>query len=138
MAEKKEVPAIGVQKQEVAPASTVLYNRAIAYMMQHYMDPALNRFTIADALQCSVRQLSKAFEGRSETLKSSLLLLRLHKGRALLRRYPKRPVADIARQLHFYDTKHFVRQYKKCFGHSPAAERREKVKSSLPSELENS
>lgn len=111
------------KKQEKEHALAVLYNKTIAYVMEHYMDADLNRFTISTALQCSTRQLSRAFEGRPATLKSSILLIRLHKGRELIRKNPKWPVAKVARRLHFYDAKHFTRQYKKHFNRLPLEDR---------------
>lgn len=103
---------------------TTLYNEAIAYVQEHYMEADLNRFTISTALQCSTRQLSRAFEGRSVTLKSLILLIRLYEGRELLRKNPKLSVGKVARRLHFYDDKHFTRHYKKLFHRSPRADSR--------------
>jgi len=106
-------------------AAMLLYHKAITYIQKNYLRADLNRITIADALCCSTRNLSRVFEGRSATLNSSITLIRLHKARELLRRESDLSIDHIAAQLHFSSAKHFATQYKKCFHHSPREERKD-------------
>ncbi len=109
------------EKEETA---MLLYHKAITYIQKNYLDSDLNRITISDALCCSTRNLSRAFEGRSMTLNSTITLIRLHKARELLRRQPDLAIDHVAAQLHFTNAKHFATQYKKYFHHSPREERK--------------
>ena len=104
--------------------SSSVYNRAVIYLQQHYMDARLNRLTVAAALNCSPRQLSRAFEGRSHTLTSAIRLIRLHKGRELLLRKKNWSIKKVAETLHFRNAKHFSTRYKQQFGRTPSEERR--------------
>ncbi len=101
-----------------------LYDRAISHIRQHFMDERIDRITIAVALGCSTRQLSRAFEGRSLTFNAALRLMRLYKGRELLRRKRHLPIARIATMVHFHNAKHFATQFKKHFGCTPSEERK--------------
>lgn len=106
-----------------------LYHQAINYITDNYMDAELNRLTISEALNCSTRSLSRAFEGRSINLNSSILMMRLHKSRQLLRDRPELTIEHIAGMLHFPNAKHFATQYKKCFHRTPREERKTPAKS---------
>ena len=101
-----------------------LYDRAIAYIQQHFMDERVDRLTIAAALECSTRQLSRAFEGRSITLNATIQLMRLYKGRELLRRKRNLRVAQVETMVYFRNAKHFTTQFKKHFGRTPSEERK--------------
>src|SRR5690606_13617375 len=106
-----------------------LYHQAINYITDNYMDAELNRLTISAALNCSTRSLSRAFEGRSINLNSSIMMMRLHKSRELLRDRPELTIEHIAGMLHFPNAKHFATQYKKCFHRTPREERKTLAKS---------
>ncbi|MEC3881846.1 helix-turn-helix domain-containing protein [Parapedobacter sp. 10938] len=105
-------------------ALILLYHRAVAHIQQHYMDEGLNRETVATECNCSVRQLTRAFEGRSVTFNAAVRTLRLHKARELLRKKPDRSIEEIATSLHFTDAKHLANQYRKQFHRSPREERK--------------
>lgn len=106
----------------------VLHHQAISYITEHYMDADLNRVTIANALHCSTRSLSRAFEGRTPSLNSSIILIRLHKARELLKQKPELSVEYIAGMLHFPHAQHFANQYKKHFHRTPREERKAFIK----------
>lgn len=112
----------GLQRKEEGLVQ--LYHQAINYITDNYMNGELNRLTISAALHCSTRSLSRAFEGRSVTLNSAILLIRLHKSRELLRERPDLTIEYIAGMLHFSNAKHFATQYKKCFHRTPREERK--------------
>lgn len=88
------------------------------------MDEGLNRLTVAAALDCSPRHLSRAFEGRPVTLSATIQLMRLYKGRELLRRKRKLSVAQVAAMVHFRNAKHFATLFKKQFDRTPSEERK--------------
>ena len=102
----------------------VIYHRAINYITEHYMDPDLNREKLASACNCSPRSMSRAFEGRPKSIKSNILLMRLHRSRELLHRHSDLTVEQIAAMLHFPSGQHFATQYKKCFNRTPREERK--------------
>ena len=101
----------------------ILCRRACDYILEHYMEADLNRIRIAVALGCSTRSLSRAFEGRSVTMQAAIRVLRLHKGRELLREKPHLTVKQIANRLHFSSARHFATRYKEQFQRSPQEER---------------
>lgn len=102
-----------------------LYNRALRYIQSHYLDAGLSREVIAGALNCSVRSLTRVFEGKSLSINATIMGIRLQKGRELLVTQPDLSIERIALQLHFFDAKHFSGQYKKRFHRSPREERKE-------------
>ena len=102
----------------------LLYYRAVDYIREHYLDEGLNRETVADACNCSVRQLTRAFQGRSVTFNAAIRALRLHKARELLREKSELTVEEIAVMVCFTDAKHLANYYKKQFHRSPREERK--------------
>ncbi|MFD2552987.1 AraC family transcriptional regulator [Sphingobacterium tabacisoli] len=105
-------------------AQIQIYHRALAYVRKHYLVNDLTSEKIADVLGCSVRNLTRAFEGRSLGVKATIIAVRLYKARELLKSQSDLSIADIAEMLHFPDAKHFAVQYKKCFCRTPREERK--------------
>lgn len=103
---------------------TLLYHRAIDYIREHYMEADLNRIRIAEALNCSTRSLSRAFEGGGVKLHAVIRMLRLQKSRELLRKKPNLTIKQIADRLHFSSARHFATRYKELFRLSPHEERK--------------
>ncbi|MBD1432532.1 AraC family transcriptional regulator [Sphingobacterium sp. DN00404] len=103
----------------MAEKLNLLYEEAKVYVRAHYGEKDLNHLGIAKALGCSTRQLSRAFEGKPETLHAWIIKIRLLVGHNLLASEPKLSIREVARRLHFYDDKHFRRAYKKQFGCLP-------------------
>lgn len=97
----------------------LLYEEAKMYARVHYGEKDLSCLRIAKALGRSTRQLSRAFEGRPETLHAWIIKIRLLAGHNLLMNEPELSIREVARRLHFYDDKHFRRAYKKQFGYLP-------------------
>src|SRR5690606_22060571 len=91
----------------VGKKQELLLHRACTYILAHYMEPDLDRNRIATALGCSTRSLSRAFEGGGIKLHGYIRVLRLHKGRELLRRKPNLTIEKIANRLHFSSARHF-------------------------------
>jgi len=100
----------------------VIYNEAIDYIVEHYMDEDINKNTIAEKLQVSSRKLYRVFEGKHTTIHSAIQTIRLYKGREMLRETDM-SVDGIAFQLNFSTAHYFYKQYVQRFGHSPSKER---------------
>lgn len=73
-----------------------LYHRAIQYITENYMDEQLNLEKVALARHCSVRNITRAFQGRPASITRSILLIRLYKGRELLHTRPEWILEQIA------------------------------------------
>lgn len=101
-----------------------LYHRAISYITAHYLDEQLNLEKVAAACHCSVRNITRAFQGRPASITRSILLIRLYKGRELLHERPELTIEQIAGILHFSDAKHFANHYKKHFHRTPRDEQK--------------
>lgn len=106
-----------------------LYHKAVKYITDNYMDGQLNLETVAAACHCSIRNLQRAFEGRPNSFKSSVMLIRLYKSRELLQKRPELTVEHIAGMLFFSNAKHFATQYKKCFKRTPREDRKKWISS---------
>lgn len=105
-----------------------LYHRAIQYITENYMDEQLNLEKVAAACHCSIRNITRAFQGRPTSITRSILLIRLYKGRELLHTHPEWTLEQIAGMLHFSDAKHFANHYKKHFHRTPREERKVWIK----------
>ncbi len=102
--------------------SDILFRRAYAYILAHYMEVDLNRDRIAAALGCSTRSLSRAFEG-TITIPEAIRRLRLQKARDFLHKRSHLTIKQIAEKVHFCDAKYFSRCFKELFRLSPSEER---------------
>lgn len=111
-------------KQDKKEPQIQLYHQAIAHIRANFMDEALSREKIAEALHCSIRSLNRAFEGRPSSVNATILSLRLYKGRELLLHQPELSIEQIALTLYFSDAKHFAVQYKKHFHQTPREDRK--------------
>lgn len=105
-----------------------LYHRALQYITENYMDEQLNLEKVAAACYCSVRNITRAFQGRPASIARSILLIRLYKGREMLHERPELTIEQIAGILHFSDAKHFANHYKKSFHRTPREERKALIK----------
>ena len=119
MSFKSKASSTSETNQEAAITLDLLYEQAQDYIARHYNEKGLNASLIAESLGCSTRQLSRAFQGRPETLTVLIRRIRLMVGYNMLQQHPELAVAEVARRLHFYDAKYFKRCYKKQFGHLP-------------------
>lgn len=100
-----------------------IYHRALDYIGEHYLSKDLTIEKVADVLGCSTRTLRRAFENYPTGLKATIVKVRLHKARELLKTQPDLSIESIAQMLHFSDAKHLTRQYKKYFYRTPSEER---------------
>lgn len=102
-----------------APASPLVYRRALEYMRAH-LTQALTVADIAAQVGCSPRALANAFRAHSGSAILTLLRnMRLDAARADLVRGGQAGVVDIARRLNFSNVGRFSRQYRARFGEAP-------------------
>ena len=99
-----------------------IYQEAINYISEHYMDAEINSEHIAKQLGISERKLYRIFEGKHISIHSAIQTIRLYKAREMLRE-TKQSIDLIAADLNFSTRHYFYRQYVLRFGHSPSKER---------------
>jgi AraC-like DNA-binding protein len=87
-------------------------------------DPDLGPGEIAASLHVSVRTLHRAFANERATVMGYVQERRLERARAELLSSSS-TVSEIAARWHFSDSSHFIKSYKKRFGDSPTADRRQ-------------
>lgn len=108
------------------------FQRALDYMQSHY-DAGI---TISDiCLEAAVGRRSLQDHFRKYLLTSPhdyLLMLRLHEAARLLRSGGGSSITDIANRLHFANSSHFTRHYKKVFGELPSRVARSALPSRTP------
>ena len=94
-----------------------LYHEALQYIRSNYKDD-LTKPLIAEALNVSVRTLTRAFENRPIKISDFIHKLKLDKARELLYT-TERPIEDISRELNFSCPKYFSNSYRQHFFESP-------------------
>ncbi len=107
-----------LQKEDVS-----LFHRAKAYIVDHYTDEDIDIKHMASELLSSERTLYRIFHENGLTVNSAIQVIRIYKGREMLRRTNK-SVDMIAFHLQFSTAKYFIKQYVRYFGHTPAVERK--------------
>lgn len=101
-------------------------NKAVRYIEEH-LSEEISIQQLAEAAHFSTFHFQRLYKAlQSETPYDTIQRLRLQKAVFLFRHYPKRSVADIAFECGFASLENFSRQFKKRFGHSPTAFRRNK------------
>lgn len=86
----------------------------------HLADPDLSPSMLARELNVSVRTLHRAFTTVEESVAGYIRLRRLEQARAELRSPAGRPsVAELAAHWQFADSSHFIRAFKRQYGHTP-------------------
>jgi AraC family transcriptional activator of tynA and feaB len=85
-------------------------------------DPELSPQVLAAELHVSLRTLQRAFAATGESVTSYLRRRRLERAHQELTDQPWTglSVSELAARYHFSDSSHFVRAFKKQYGHSPA------------------
>jgi AraC family transcriptional activator of tynA and feaB len=86
-------------------------------------DAGLTSAEVARELHVSVRTLQRAFAGYGETFADFVRRRRLEEARRALVSGPL-TVSEVAARFQFADSSHFVRAFRRRFGHTPAASRR--------------
>ncbi len=103
-----------------------LFNRVLAYIEEHYMDPGLTPKMIADANGISTRYLHSLFRQSGKTVLRWVWERRLKAARSDLldpTQMQKR-ISEIAFRQGFNDSAHFSRSFRNRFGISPTELRR--------------
>lgn len=104
--------------------SNPLADHILAYMADHFMDPALSASQVADALGISVSHLSRVMSrsvgcGFPEQLQK----LRLEKAVALLQEDNCASIAHLAQQCGFGSASYFTASFKRVYGMTPSSYR---------------
>jgi len=102
---------------------------ALRYIDQSLFDSELGRDSIAAALNLSVRQLSRAFEG-GPGVDASITMARVEQADRLVRspHSAHLSLAEIARVCRFQSISHFGRSYREHIGRSPRQVRNEIIR----------
>lgn len=107
-----------------APPVHPLIRDIIAYMNEHFTDPALSMSAIADEYGISAVRLSLDFkEITSMSPSDYLLLLRMEKAKELLA-MTETSIKDIGVAVGYYDASGFIRRFKKYTAMTPAQYRK--------------
>src|SRR5690606_21748699 len=101
-------------QQPKAKQSEILFNKAIAYIREHFMEADLCTEEIAGVLCVSVATLNRAFEHRDANVKAYILFLRLMQARLWLQTTDM-TVQEVAYAVHYTDEKYFIKEYRKRF-----------------------
>lgn len=103
-------------------AKFVLHERIRDYIEWHIRDPQLSPERIAKALNCTPRNIHRAFVGEGETLSQFILRRRLERCRDDLQTeaLKTRTVTEIAFSWGFNNAAHFSRVFRKQFGCAPS------------------
>jgi AraC-like DNA-binding protein len=109
------------------PLPSVLKLRVRQYVQAHLSDPELSIPRIAEALRCSTRYLHKVFEDDGISLERQIWATRLERCRAALvhEANASRSAAEIGFAWGFKSSAHFCRLFKRHFGITPGALKRE-------------
>jgi AraC-like DNA-binding protein len=101
-----------------APALADAARRAAERLLT---DPDLSPEVLALNLNVSTRTLQRAFAGTGESITSFIRRRRLESARQdLAGPGPRLTVSELAARYHFADSSHFIRIFKKEYGHPPA------------------
>jgi transcriptional regulator GlxA family with amidase domain len=96
------------------------------YIEAHIQQPDLTPRMIADHFSISVRQLYRVVAAAGFKPAALIWQQRLQRARTLLEAEDSRaPIIEIALNCGFKDGAHFSRAYRKAFGHSPRASRKQ-------------
>ncbi len=117
-----------------------LFNRVLAYIEEHYMDPSLTPKMIADANGISTRYLHSLFSQSGKTVLRWVWERRLKAARSDLldpTQVQKR-ISEIAFRQGFNDSAHFSRSFRNRFGISPTELRRRAASATPPESTQDS
>ena len=102
-------------------------NRVLAFINEN-LDSDLTIGQLAEVANFSPFHFQRIYKSlQSETPYDTILRLRLEKSVFLIKHYSRKTVTDIAFECGFASVENFSRQFKKRFGHSPSAYKRDKT-----------
>jgi len=103
--------------------------RALAYIAEHYPEPALSVTDVAAAVGLSRRQLERTFRQETGgTVHEHIIKRRMEEASRLLRTHPRAKVADIAGLVGLDGETTFFRTFRRFFGESPGEHRQSAVR----------
>jgi AraC-like DNA-binding protein len=111
--------------------TTISAREITDYVDAHVHNPMLTPQDIAAHFNVSLRQLYRVAAGASCTPSALIWQRRLHRARELLAQSPHIPITEVAFSCGFKDGAHFSRSYRKAFGETPRATRRDRMSEPL-------
>ncbi len=104
------------------PTSRSIVERAQQHLRERLDQPGLVADAVAQALGISVRTLHRSFAAEQSSFSFTLRRLRLKQARQLLAqpRLANLTVGELGRRCGFADASHFVREFHRAFGMTPA------------------
>ncbi|GGG59551.1 helix-turn-helix domain-containing protein [Paenibacillus radicis (ex Gao et al. 2016)] len=97
-----------------------LINQVIRHIEQHYMDD-ISIHQLATQFHITPNYLSTLFSKRcGVTFSKYITQIRMHKANELLIEHPAMRVQDIAKQLGYYSSSHFIKVFSEFHGSSPS------------------
>lgn len=114
---------------QAVPATQDLVIQARRFVQESLDRPGLTAQCVADELGVSVRTLHRAFAAQATSFALDLRRLRLAHAAQLLShpRLARVTVAELGRRSGFADGSHFVREFQRQFGETPARWRRQRT-----------
>ncbi len=101
-------------------------NNVLAFINAN-LDAELTVQQLAEVAHFSPFHFQRIYKSlQSETPYDTILRLRLEKSTFLLKHYSQKTITDVAFECGFASVENFSRQFKKRFGHSPSAYKRDK------------
>ncbi|MDR0951476.1 MAG: response regulator [Oscillospiraceae bacterium] len=98
----------------------ILLQRTRNYIERHYMQP-ISLSEIADIMKVNPAYLSSIFESeQGESYSKYVLRLRMERAGLLLRTRRTEKINDVAAQVGYLSTKHFINVFKKYYGVTPS------------------
>lgn len=123
------VPPKGIAARQSTVTHRSDYPRiehAIAYVLAHCADPSLCVSTLAEAVGVSRRQLERDFRsGKGCTIRAFIEEARILRASQLLIEHPQTKIMTIAESIGISDPNCFFRKFRKRFGVTPTAFRRQ-------------
>jgi AraC-like DNA-binding protein len=112
-------------------AEASLHARACALLRERFAEPGLSAVAIALSLGVSVRTLHRAFAHAEASFAATLRRLRLEQARAWLHepRFAPLSSGEVGARCGFADASHFVREFQRTYGVTPASWRRQSMPS---------
>lgn len=103
-----------------------LRRRVQAQLLERLHEPGLTALAVAQSLGVSVRSLHRAMAAGNQTFADHLCAARMAAARRMLqsRQFDRLTTAEIGRRVGLSEPSHFVRQFRRAYGSTPAHWRR--------------
>jgi len=113
-------PMLGADFQSLSHSSALAFDKAFQFISDHFKDPALTVDMVADAAFVSVSQLHNIFHEKTD-LTPYQMINQCRMEYALTLVSENRPIKQVAAMSGFESESGFIRAFKKKYGSSPGA-----------------